>query len=187
LKGINLHCYSSLPLPPPTNFEKSIKTVINPLPPNTPAEVIPNGPEELGVPVTNVRQMTATRAANGPKELGFPVTNVRQMTTATRAANGQTSLTPLPVPPYFIQKQRSQDIKKLNGLNETVIKVNLHRATRVTRTLAMCGPTVNTHFNVCGEAVVNCVENSSENFRIRVQLVQPHLKSRRESLCGAIA
>jgi hypothetical protein len=61
LEKNNLQCLTFFP-----NSEKAIKAVIRHLPPDTPAEHISNGLEDLGFNVINVRQMTATRlASNG--------------------------------------------------------------------------------------------------------------------------
>jgi hypothetical protein len=94
LQKNNLHYFTFSP-----NFEKLIKAVICHLPPDTPAEVISNGLEDLGFNVISVRQRTANRAA----------------------PNGQTHVEPLLLFLVTLTSNvKSQDIFKLSRLKHIV-------------------------------------------------------------------
>jgi hypothetical protein len=87
----NLEYYTFSP-----NFEKFIKAVIRHLPPDTPAEDIPNSLEGLGFNVINVKQLMINR----------------------RAPNGQTHMETLPLfLATLIRNAKSQEIFKPNSLN----------------------------------------------------------------------
>jgi hypothetical protein len=91
----------------PPNSEKSVKSQICHLHPDTPAEVVSNNLEALG----------------------FNIINVRQLTTSRRAQNGQIHVESLPL--FLVTLTRNvtfQEIFKLNRHNHMIIKVQYYRA-----------------------------------------------------------
>jgi hypothetical protein len=86
LEKNGLHYFTFSP-----NSKNSIKAVILHLPPETPAEDISNGLEDLALNVVNVRQMTANR----------------------RAPNGQTRVKPFPQ--FFVTLPRNINLKRYSS------------------------------------------------------------------------
>jgi hypothetical protein len=102
LEKNNFHYFTFSP-----NSEKPIKAPIRHLPADTPAEDIFNSLEDLGFNVINLRPMTATR----------------------RTPNEQTHVELLPLFLVTLTRNiKSQEMLKLNNLNDSIIKAELYRA-----------------------------------------------------------